>query len=338
MTDLIARYRTAHRLGSHCSSTLMSGLLRFYGHDLSEDLCFGLGAGLGFVYVRHPTLCIFGGRAGGLERQLCQHLGIRYEQYQGLEDDVAEARVRALVVRGEPVLCDVDMSHLPYLAERFRLTEDFRFGGHKVMVVGFDDREEQVFIYDYLWPECQVVTREQLRLARGSQIKPDPPRNTWFEFHVPTRLVALPVAVREAIAFNVQMMRYPVAYGLGLRALERFAREFFLWPQVMDRKRLERECFIAHMTFEKVGTGGGNFRRLYARFLRAAAAILQCEALEAQVYPIYVQLADLWKRFALRLQPFREELFHEQELRALLAEIAGLEREGLSRLQAVVGR
>lgn len=196
MTTLNERFGRYHRLGSHCSSSVMRDLLHFYGHDLSEDLCFGLGAGLGFIYVRHTNLCIFGGRAGGLERQLSQSLGIRCSTYQSDDNDLAWQRVRALAEQGVPAICDVDMAHLPYMTARLRITEDFRFGGHKVIVTGFDPAIDLVQVYDYLWQAPQPVSLADFKRARGSQIQPDPPENTWFEFAFPRQLMDLQTAVR----------------------------------------------------------------------------------------------------------------------------------------------
>jgi hypothetical protein len=336
MTTLLEAFGRVHRLGSHCSSSVLRDLFRFYGHDFSEDLCFGLGSGLGFIYVRHQHLCIFGGRAGGLERQMCQCLGVRFATYQSDDDDLAWEQVRALVDRGIPVVCDVDMTHLPYLRSRIQVTADFRFGGHKVVVAGYEG--DTVYVYDYLWQEPQTVQVDDFKRARGSQIQPDPPENTWFTFQFPARLVDLKIAVRQAIAYNVHQMLFPVAFGLGLRALERFCKEFPRWPAVMSEERLRREVYIAHMSFEKIGTGGGNFRRLYARFLREAGRILNLPALEAEISPLYFELARLWKRFAEELQTYRPSLFTDPAVSGLLGEIAAKEREAVMRLRTRVGR
>src|SRR5450756_3094875 len=43
-----------HGPGGHCSSTALRDLLKFYGHDFTEDMVFGLGAGIGFIYFSHP--------------------------------------------------------------------------------------------------------------------------------------------------------------------------------------------------------------------------------------------------------------------------------------------
>lgn len=133
-------------------------------------------------------------------------------------------------------------------------------------------------------------------------------------------------------------MQYPVAFGLGLRALERFCKEFLQWPGVMSEERLRRECYIAHMSFEKIGTGGGNFRCMYARFLREAAALLDVTALETEVYPLYVELTGLWKRFANLLEPYHPEVFSDPVIRELLREIPVREKEGVTRLHAILGR
>ena len=39
----------SHQPGLHCASTALADVMRYQGHPLSEAMCFGLGAGLGFV-------------------------------------------------------------------------------------------------------------------------------------------------------------------------------------------------------------------------------------------------------------------------------------------------
>lgn len=41
-----------HKRGIHCITTAMANILSGENIDLSEELCFGIGSGLGFTYTR----------------------------------------------------------------------------------------------------------------------------------------------------------------------------------------------------------------------------------------------------------------------------------------------
>src|SRR5690554_6966069 len=66
-----------HKIGIHCASTAMRDILAYYGLDLTEELCFGLGCGLSFVYWRAPGMfMLLQGRGNELEKDICEFLGL----------------------------------------------------------------------------------------------------------------------------------------------------------------------------------------------------------------------------------------------------------------------
>lgn len=333
-----------HKMGSHCLTSALRDIFEYNGIRLSEDMCLGLGSGCGFVYVRQADVCIFGGRGGNLENNICKILGINIKTLQTEDDDYAWAAVKKLIYKSIPVLLDVDMTYLHYLTERFQVTNDFRFGGHKLIIAGIDEENKQVYLYDYLWKNPQIVGIMDLKKARSSDIKPISPNNTWMTFDFPSQITPLHIAIRHAISYNVQQMLYPVGIGIGHKALVRFSREIRNWPKIMNPERLKREVFIAYMTFEKIGTGGGNFRRMYARFLREAEEILSMPELRS-VQRMYTDLSNLWKEFSLRLEVASIELkdgntdfFKDEETGRLLDDLSALEGKALHRLEELFER
>ncbi|MBU4560723.1 BtrH N-terminal domain-containing protein, partial [bacterium] len=45
-----------HRVGVHCATTAFRNLFAYEGHYFSEDMCFGLGSGLGFTYWKDKRM------------------------------------------------------------------------------------------------------------------------------------------------------------------------------------------------------------------------------------------------------------------------------------------
>ncbi len=162
----------SHTPGIHCGSTAMSDLLRHIGLDYSEAMCFGLGSGLGFYYFRDPRGAspshLIHGRTLNLERDVCAHLGLDFEE--GADDDAAHAwRItRDFIDRDIPVLLHVELSQLPYYHARTP------FPGHRVVLAGYDDARRVAFLADTKFPGLQEVSFDNLRAARTARRVPEP--------------------------------------------------------------------------------------------------------------------------------------------------------------------
>lgn len=286
-----------HRIGSHCLTTAISTVLRYQGLELTEEMVLGLGSGLGFTYVRQKDAFMFGGRGGNLEINLGSAFGLEVNIEQSKDADLAWEKAKDKLRLNLPQILDVDMSYLEYIKEKLHMEQGFSFSGHKVILIGYDEEKNVAYMLDYLWNRMVLVNVEDLKKARSSPIKPVSPNNTSITIFKPDKIYPMEFAIREAIDFNVQQMLYPVGYGLGLKALTRFFKEIKTWPEILTEDRLRWELNMAHMVFEKIGTGGGNFRRMYSRFLKSSAEILENNVL-LEVSKIYAALGRLWKMYA----------------------------------------
>lgn len=284
-----------HKIGSHCGSTLMSNILRYYGYSLSEDLCFGIGSGLGFLYRKSwdPPFYMVLGRSHDIEDKISQHLGFFAATNITYDNNIAWQDVKSMIDCDIPVLVDVDAAVLPYIRKRFNLFDYVRYGGHRACLVGYDDEKRTVMLADYAWTDLQEVELDTFISARSSDISEFPSRNLWFRFYFPERLVPLEEAIIKGIGFNVHTMLYPTTRQTGLYGMEKFTRQLRLWPYESSEKHVMTNAYITYMMLETVGTGGGNFRRLYARFLIEAGKILKDHEL-AQLGDTYFNLAHEW--------------------------------------------
>jgi len=165
------------------------------------------------------------------------------------------------------ILCD--MGFLPY----FDFGDaDYHFGGHAVVVCGYDAETRQVLIADRdgLYP----VSIEDLEKARGSTYKPFPPRHKWYTFDFSQKRQPTAGEVREAITEQTQVMLEPPITNIGVKGIRKAARRALKWPDVMDEEELRFTLFNAFIFIDATGgTGGGLFRYMFSRFLREAAEI-----------------------------------------------------------------
>jgi hypothetical protein len=282
MRQLIRDYE--NRPGEHCGSTAMRNLLRHYcGLRLSEAETFGVGSGLDFLLIEdesyQPAVLSFG-RSLTLETDVAAAFGIDYREQIELDDDRAWEVVREEVRQGRPTMLSGDALYLNY--------RDFRvhFPSHRFVLLGFDDDEGTAWVADRIDAAPQLCSCDALRKSRNP---PDflSTHNLWGKFHGREVGRAPEEAYRAALELNAQRMLghdgaqeailtaqasgRPTEVATGLRGLREYRDRLTKWRHRDDSRQLAE---YASQCIEKFGTGGGNFRTMYASFLRRARQVL----------------------------------------------------------------
>src|SRR4051812_18019507 len=265
-----------HLPGHHCGSTALRNLLGFHGVDLSEEIAFGLGAGACFYYFTleqgSPSRFI-NGRVARLE-----------ENFRELTDGALEMRTfdspeggwdaaRAEVDGGRPALLLTDLYYLDHYGR------SAHFPGHAVVLAGYDG--EVAYLSDTGFEELQTTRLENLLVARHSEHPAYQLEGHMFGAAAAVDRERLLAAVPRAVERTVKGMLEPEwGENAGLPAVRRLAAEAGDWPgEAEDWQWCAR---FAYQVIERRGTGGGNFRLMYSRFLEQAgyseAAPLAAEA------------------------------------------------------------
>ena len=323
-----------HRPGGHCSSTALRDLLGFYGHHLTEEMVFGLGVGIGFVYYHHPDMeppVYIGGRVFNLEEHLCKHLGIGMEVVSGLDAGESWLAVKEMLDQGVPVMVHADVYYLDYLRAKRH------FSGHRIVLVGYDETKGVAFVADNDRDSIQECTLTNLARARSAAFLPQPADNAFYRFRVPDGLTpltqAIPPAITKAVKYNIHLSpdRASFTYNgaqvvRGVQGLERFASAMTGWPDDIDRETLSLLCKNIYVSAEKGGTGyGGNFRRIYGRFLRESAGVLSSPQLSL-AGDEFIAIGDKWtdlsltfkdlsgdgRRAVLLAEPIAKEIYYRE--------------------------
>lgn len=335
-----------HRPGGHCSSTAMRDILKFYGLDLTEDMVFGLGSGIGFIYFRHSEMLppvYAGGRIYNLEEHLCQHLAIDMEVVAGLDDEAAWLEVKRMMDTGTPVMVHADVYYLDYLRAKRH------FSGHRIVLVGYDEEKGVAFVADNDREDIQECSLENLRKARSASFLPQPADNTFYRFRLdgPAPLAeAIGPAINKSVAYNLRLedekahFRYNGAeVASGIPGLERFTFEMPGWPDHMEPEVLTLLCKTLYVSLEKGGTGyGGNFRRIYGRFLEQSAKVLSDERL-GDAGAEFTAIGDLWSDLSLTFKDYSAEGSTAVERALPVArEIVNREKRAFGRLEVIARR
>lgn len=166
----------------HCVTGSMRHVYVYNDHDVSEDMLLGVGAGVGFSYWHFKGQPPFiGGRSmpkPSMEEIAGQRTGVMVEPHTTTSTRKARGALLEMLEAGQPVMIQCDMGYLPYLDFG---GEEYHFGGHVVVVCGYDPETDQVLIADRD-EELHPTSMAALEQARGSTHKPFPPKNRWYTF------------------------------------------------------------------------------------------------------------------------------------------------------------
>jgi hypothetical protein len=303
---MVPGYR--HVPGNHCGSTALRNLLAFHGVEISEEMAFGLGAGACFYYVvldEHSPSRFTNGRAARLEENFLELTGVPLRLRTDSDPEASWEFAKKAVDEGRPVLLLTDLYYLDHYGR------SAHFPGHAVVLAGYD--EELAWLSDTSFEDLQTTSLEGLREARHAQqpIFPleghavDLPQGS--EIDRDDLTAQAPRGIARAAS---QMLEPPLGEFEGLPALRRFAAEVGDWPQAAEDWQWCAR--FLYQVIERRGTGGGNFRRMYARFLEEAGYDESAIADEA---------AEEWSRLALAARTASEpEQPDPEHWRALAAE------------------
>jgi len=279
----------------HCVTGSMRHVYGYNGHDISEDMLLGLGAGVSFMYWHSKGQPPFMGGRGApepsMEEVAGQRTGVEVKTCTTSGARKAEQTMLAMLDAGQPVMLQVDMGFLPYFD--FGGT-DYHFGGHAVVACGYDAAARQVLIADRD-EDLHPVSLEDLEKARGSTYKPFPPEHKWYAFDFAGKRLPTADEVRQAIAQQAKPMLEPPISNIGVSGIRKAARLVPKWPASMGADQLRWSLFNTYIFISAVGgSGGGNFRTMFSRFLREAAGITGDPALNDSADE-FQRIGDRWE-------------------------------------------
>lgn len=327
-----------HTSGSNCGTNASKVLLQAQGYPFSEAMTFGSGSSLGFIYqyYKESDECFLSGKNESLELNLTTLLGGEYISGNFDDPDKAFTTIVEMVDERVPVILDLSIKHLPYFKPYLARLNNIDFGLHNAIITDYDRRNQTVTLLDHRWAEPKVISIEDLKLAMGATGSGVNPRCNYRSIILPSYSGSHQQEIIQAVELNIHRMKYPFAFKMGLKGISTFRKEIIT---IVSNSELYEEKQEIMATFgilmEKLGTGGGNFRRIYGRFLQEAAEITGDKRfLESAVH--YKKVAKEWKILSKLLTVSMMNKKQKQLLDNCLTKIIEKENQGIQLLERIV--
>jgi hypothetical protein len=269
-------------------------------------MIFGLGQGLHFVYINLSAYPRISGRIKPFEfvTNLMKKLNIDIKMSQPKNSEVAFEKIKKSILKNEPVLIYVDMPYLKYL----KLEKNNHFGGHSVIVFGFDDDKKVFYVSDrdskthsiksqkgMVGKDFHLVPYEEIKNARASKYRPFPANNKWVKFDFSKIKQLNKSLIKKAIHNNSKDYLNQPAHLLGLNGIKKFSNEVKKWKNFSSQK-LKIACINNYFMINKAGgTGGGAFRKMYGNFLIESYLYLKNKNYK-QIGEEYINVSKKWDK------------------------------------------
>lgn len=283
-------------VGLHCETVATGSLLGAAGLKLSEPMLFGLGEGLGFIFINLSSLPLpfVGGRTKPFEltQALCANLDLDCKAMETTSKARAWAALEEPLRAGQPVGLQLDCYHLEYF------TRPVHFAGHFVAAHGFDETE--VLLVDTA-PQgsLQRTSRKNLEKARFAKGPMAAKARTWT-ISLRKRAPEWAQALRKAIRANAKQYLSPAFKGASHLGIVKLSESLPCWLELA--KHPADDLALAALLMEKAGTGGSLFRNFYRDFLAEAREHLPgARANLTEAHALFADSAREWGAVAAAL-------------------------------------
>lgn len=324
-------------LGSNCSTTALKTILNYYGYNLSEDYIFGIGAGLGFIYQYYANNneYFLSGKNESIELNALNALGGTIISGSFDDNDLAWLEVKSFIDQNIPVILDLSIRDLPYFKPYLSGLKNIGFGLHNAVLCGYDETTRTVQLLDHRWNEPLVVSYHDLAKARKSSGNVSS-RNAYKVLITSSNIPKIP-NIRHSLILNINRMKNPFAFKMGLPGVTMFKKDINIIMHTEENEDSKNAIITYAYLMEKLGTGGGNFRRMYGRFLMELSK--KNENIKyKEIGNSYLELSRKWRKLSTLMERMAEDSNLLIEFNHLISEIEFLEYQAIDDLELLLRR
>ncbi|MCC0679416.1 DUF4872 domain-containing protein [Clostridioides sp. ES-S-0005-03] len=227
------------------------------GESLPNDFFFLLSGFGSFCYLKTnkkelKRMVAFGdGRTKKMYEFLAPIVGFEYKHYEFKKYEQALKKAKSEIDSGYPVVLGaLDMYYLPYY-EKLYQKEHIPF--HYVLMVGYDDIEERIYLYDCGITDLISISYDELCECMNCSYPGLSKANTICTVRMNSSKNKYQIA-QEALAIKRDMFLNPPTGFLGYKGFEKFIKELSQWKHELEKDDYDRILANMVMFFGTVPT------------------------------------------------------------------------------------
>lgn len=296
-----------NKTGVHCGSVAIQNVINYYGVNYPEEMCFGLGAGLGFFYNKlsksFPSEVIHL-RAPDMEPNFFSKNNQAYKWLKESSAKEAEKKLKQSLDNLQPVFLQTDLFYLKYYNSKIH------FPGHVVVCVGYDDIHKKFILSDTNFKDLKEVSYKDLDLSRSSKAEPYPLQYNWFTIDSFVPFKNINSLIYEAIKLNSRNFlngQNSLRGTSSVFSILDWVKNLENWSNLKDKSSAYR---FAYQIIARRGSKGGGFRCIYSDFLKIAEK-KSSKIKNLGLFNLMLSLATEWERLAYLLKELSLEYNHK---------------------------
>nr|UWI51860.1 BtrH N-terminal domain-containing protein [Clostridioides difficile] len=227
------------------------------GESLPNDFFFLLSAFGSFCYLKtnkkelKRMVSLGDGRTKKMYEFLAPIVGFEYKHYEFKKYEQVLKKAKSEIDSGYPVVLGaLDMYYLPYY-EKLYHKDHIPF--HYVLMVGYDDMEERIYLYDCGKTELLSISYDELCECMNCSYPGLSKANTICTVRMNSSKNKYQIA-QEALAIKRDMFLNPPKGFLGYKGFEKFIKELPQWKYELGKDDYDKILANMVMFFGTVPT------------------------------------------------------------------------------------
>jgi hypothetical protein len=316
---------------STCYVNGLEDLLAWKGADYPDFLLSLVGGMAGFAYLRFkradpPCMVYWGANPKYLMKDLANIIGFEETMIEGRSFKFTFSCLRNYVDEGRPVMAGaLDMYYLHYYSSLYKR---HHVPIHYVLVVGYDDEEQLVFVHDCSHKDVQKIPYDEFEKSLDVKVPGMSKRNTIRAFIIPEKLPSELEVAKRGFAYKAERFLNPPVRLFGVPAMRKLANEIFEWDN--------QKCFEHMATY---ATAPPLLPKTFEN--SHGMRFWQADVLDTlgKKYKIrnWTEASTLFRQSGKKIMKLCEAALkqHKQEVADILTEIADIEERAYEMLKNV---
>ena len=215
---------------STCYVNGLEDLLAWKEADYIDFLLPVVGGMAGFAYLRFkradpPCMVYWDANPKYLMKDLANIIGFKETVIEGRSFKFTFSRLKDFIDEGLPVVAGaLDMYYLNYYSD---LYEKQHVPIHYVLVVGYDDEKQVVFIHDCSHENVQRIPYDEFKRSLDVKVSGMSKRNTIRAFAIPEKIPSEFEVAQKGFSYKAERFLNPPVRMLGIPAMRKLADEIF---------------------------------------------------------------------------------------------------------------